>query len=926
MKGSAFRLGGMAYLRGCPAPPTAMETVTVSTLQPGDEVGRYRVEAFIAEGGMGRVYRAWDAKLERRVALKTIRSDRASEMAALGRFQREAQILAKLDHPGICHVYDWLDHDGNLIIAMEWVEGAALSTLLEQGPMPIEKAIRLLREVALALAAAHARGVIHRDLKPSNILVTKEGSAKILDFGLAKSFGDAPTDHTRPAWPSPVGEESPTEACSRPDGPLTQMGAILGTRGFLAPELLLGESATAASDLYAFGVITSLILTGDKVVRDHGGGIPWVRRVLQSRSGSGAQATTSGAHPTRSHAMWHLVDDLLAPVPASRPTAQEVVKALDRMLAPPSPWWWSGATAVITLALVGIALWAYGRGVIPEFSKARPARLVVVPVQNRTANPRLQTAAETTTTELLEYILRTSFPQVEVVRDGHSRNNGELIRPQLESQGAGAERDFIRRLVTRTGADLIILGEVAPDPGSRRPTLRVRMLDHKGNLRASREVPSRSVGYEPNLAVPEVLRQLDQTFSPLGRTRGLPRLPRNEALEAYAQGLEALDREGRIQALPLLERAANDAPQFPPAVISYAKALEGDPRAQPTLLWAQAAARETGDRYTEAHSLIELAKLARQEGRPDHEAKFQEALLFIRASGFKDLQASAMNAQGAYWIDRRNWANAKAMLDPALELATAHGTRWSRMSILLNLANWHKLQGKTAEARQLYEDSIAEANLVEDWQTIAIAQNNLAIFDCEEGRAETAERTWQEVLKVRRQHGDSQGECRVLLNLGIAAFMQGRFEEATARFEASLEGARRLKWVQLQGRALYRLGDVLRAQGRLDPASVRLLEALEPLRKSEDMGNQADALAALAECKARQRNFGEAERLIEEARRLAAKDTPQCWRARAWLKHLQGQDREAQDDLTQALAAPHGEDPEHQNELRKLSATWKKWS
>src|SRR5512133_1640200 len=216
-----------------------MATQTASLLQPGDVVGRYQVEAFVAEGGMGRVYRGWDGSLERHVALKTIRADHASQRAALTRFQREAQILAKLDHAGICHVYDWLDHHGTLVMAMEWVEGTPLSKLLEQGPLPLPKALRLLREVALALAAAHAKGVIHRDLKPSNILITPEGSAKLLDFGLAKDFeGAAPEDRWETQSASP--EDSTATVTSSGSGrSLTQPGTVMGTRGFIAPELLM---------------------------------------------------------------------------------------------------------------------------------------------------------------------------------------------------------------------------------------------------------------------------------------------------------------------------------------------------------------------------------------------------------------------------------------------------------------------------------------------------------------------------------------------------------------------------------------------------------------------------------------------------------------------------------------------------------------
>lgn len=898
-----------------------MASPPASPFQPGDVVGRYRVEACVGEGGMGQVFRAWDATLERRVALKIIRADRVGEEASLTRFQREAQILAKLDHPGICRVYDWLDHRGTLVMAMEWVDGAPLSAVLKQGAMPLPTVVRLLREVAHALAAAHAKGVIHRDLKPSNIVLTNEGTAKILDFGLAKSFETGLQEGTGDGAPGPTAEgDAPTltEAgpAPDPDPSLTRSGLVMGTRGFLAPELLAGGPATAASDLYALGVVASLLLTGD---RRAGGGreAATPHRVVPRRR------TGSRAHPLGPHALWHLIDRLLSPDPASRPTAREVVAALDRLQAPPSPAWWAAGAAAATLVLGALGLWAYGRGAIPEFSRAHQAKLVVVPIQNRTGSPGLETAAGTTATELLEYLLR-AVPQVEVVQDFYSRSGAAEARPRLQARDEEAQAAFIRRVVARTGADLVLMGEVEPDPGSDRMRLRVRLMDPGGHPRVSREVVSPTSTFEPGAAVPAVARELGRALSPLGPPRGLPPIPSAEVLEAYGHGLERFVQGDTPQALPLLEKAALEAPGFPPVVLSYASALNrgGDARAQPALQWARSAARQAGDGHSEARAVIEMAFRARSEARSNEEALFQEALALAREEGDKDLQARVMNELGVYWINRENWDAARNMLDPALGMATQWGTRWLRGSILVNLANLAKYQGRAAEARRLYEASIANADILEDWQLIATTRNNLAILDFEEGAVEAAERTWQEVLRMRRLHGDQLGECRVQLNLGIAAFMQKRFDQARARFEGALAGGRQLKAVQIQGRALYRIGDVLRAQGQLAQATIRLLESLEPLKQGGTPANRAEALAALAECKARQGDSGEAERLIEEAWRLTTRDCPQVWRARAWVQHLRGQHREARESLATALAAPRDKDPEHQAELQALRSAW----
>ncbi|MCX6546994.1 MAG: serine/threonine-protein kinase, partial [Acidobacteria bacterium] len=638
-----------------------MEAPLDRPLAPGDLVGRYRIEAFVAEGGMGRVYRAWDLMLDRAVALKTIRGDLAGDRQVMNRFHREAQLLAKLDHPGICHVYDWLDHHGTLVMAMEWVEGTPLSTLLEGGPLPIQQAARLLREVALALASAHAKGVIHRDLKPSNICLTEGGSAKLLDFGLATVQGEALALETRTGWLGASGEAS-TMPCTAQENRLTQSGAILGTRGYMAPELLMGEPASAAADLYALGVVASMLLTGSKDPSGPGGGLPWVRQSLERRSPSGHHP--SGPIPTLPNALWHLVDDLLSLSPPARPSAQAVVQTLDRMLAPRSPVWWSSATAILTLALVALGLWAYGRGAIPEFSRTRHARLVVVPVLNHTGSASLRTAVEITTTELLEYVLR-AFPQVEVVRDGYSQANGAEIRPRLDDPGEGAEQDFIRRLVARTGADLVLMGEVALEPGSERPLLRVRVLNPNGGLRVSRETSSSGPEYEPNRAVPAVLRQLDRTFSPLGRPGDFPPMPSQGTLEAYARGLEPFQRGEVASALPHLEKAALEAHQFAPAILRYASALRrsSDSRAMSTLMWAQSVARESGDRYSQTRAILEQAYHVYPDAA--QEPLLQKALALARTSGDKDLQALLLNELGVYSSGKGNRMEAKQQLRAA---------------------------------------------------------------------------------------------------------------------------------------------------------------------------------------------------------------------------------------------------------------------
>jgi tetratricopeptide (TPR) repeat protein len=287
------------------------------------------------------------------------------------------------------------------------------------------------------------------------------------------------------------------------------------------------------------------------------------------------------------------------------------------------------------------------------------------------------------------------------------------------------------------------------------------------------------------------------------------------------------------------------------------------------------------------------------------------------------VQAQILNELGVHWMNKGNWTSAERAFTPALEMATKDGNRRQRAHILVNLANRSKYLGQGAEARDLYLQAIAEAGIVGDLRLEAINRNNLAILDLEEGRVVSAEQAFQHVLRLRRELGDIEGECSVLLNLGIVAFTQGAFDQARTRFELALEGARKHDLILVQGRSLYRLGDVLRAQGRLADATVQLREALATLRKRGTPGNQAEALAALAECRARQADPVEAERLIGEARGLAG-DRPQIWRAQAWVEHQRRRETAALACLAHALDDPRKDDPEHRGEVRALIAAWRK--
>lgn len=213
----------------------------------GQTVAKYVLLEEIGRGGMGRVYKAQDIFLGRIVALKLIADHYLKDREALMRFAREGQATAALAHPNICTLFESGEWRGIPFLAMEYLEGVTLRERIQAGPLDVTELLQIALPVASALVAAHAIGVIHRDVKPANLFLTRRGTVKVLDFGLAKmKFRRAP-----------ITEDMPTMATFA-----TLPGTVLGTLAYMAPEQVLGEPVDARADLYSLGVVLHEALTG----------------------------------------------------------------------------------------------------------------------------------------------------------------------------------------------------------------------------------------------------------------------------------------------------------------------------------------------------------------------------------------------------------------------------------------------------------------------------------------------------------------------------------------------------------------------------------------------------------------------------------------------------------------------------------------
>jgi hypothetical protein len=220
-------------------------------LSVGDKLGHYQVLSLLGQGGMGEVYRARDSTLKRDVALKVLPATFLRDSDRMARFQREAEVLASLDHLNIGHIHGIVDSKDSRALVLALIEGPTLADRIEAGPIPLDEAIAISKQIIDALEYAHDRGVVHRDLKPANIKITPDGVVKVLDFGLAKVLEDDPT-------PSSI-TNSPTLTLGH-----TRAGMILGTASYMSPEQAVGRPVDRRSDIFSFGAVLYEMLTGKR--------------------------------------------------------------------------------------------------------------------------------------------------------------------------------------------------------------------------------------------------------------------------------------------------------------------------------------------------------------------------------------------------------------------------------------------------------------------------------------------------------------------------------------------------------------------------------------------------------------------------------------------------------------------------------------
>ena len=699
----------------------------------GLRVGKILVLELLGVGGMGRVYAGWDEKLERRVALKSIRRRHAPSDEVKARFLQEAQILSKLQHPNICQIYDYIEGEDNDYLVLELIEGQTLVDL-PRGSLDDRDRLRLAVQLADVLASAHAAGVVHRDLKPANVMVTKDLQAKMLDFGIARSVGDDATRRPRAAGPR---IDSSFE---------TQAGFVVGTPQYMSPEQARGESATPASDMYSFGLLLQELFTGKPCYDPELSTLQLLGAVQEGKT-----QPVEGTEPE----MTRLIERLKSPAQGARPSAPDTAEALRRIVDAPRrrrrKQLQIGAVVLLAIIAVFMAFQAYR--IEQERQRAEAAAVE--------ASREAETARQVL--DVLLSLFEASDPWQ---ADAWQKRGDELT---------------VREVLARGGERL---DEELPD----RPLVRARLLSSLGEIHHKLGLfeDSRQL-LESSLDVRR------QSGAPPGEiAESLHRLAFLSQLEGDFDGAEALF----LEELELLEADVESDPVVLARCLDRLGRLYSErgpmEKALPYLERAlELRLGALGRLHIEvADSYHHLGNFNDQQGRLDEaERQLREALDIreqVLAPGHPFV-AKTLNALGIVLDQRNDTAEAEKTYRRALEILEPRvdADAPQLASTRMNLGSTLRKMGDFDGAAALYEAALAsfERRLGPDYPRVGEVLGNLGVLRNEQGRFTDAKRYFERARKI---FAGAFGDRHPAVAMCIAAI--ARADLSTRRYRPAAEG------------------------------------------------------------------------------------------------------------------------------------------
>ena len=496
----------------------------------GQEFGKYVIEKMIGQGGMGLVYRARDTQLNRPVALKFLSAKYVDDDHAKERFMREARAAAALNHPNVVTVHEIIEYNGLSVIVMEYIEGQTLRSRMSAGVIDAEEAIGYIEQIGRGLAAAHEAGIVHRDLKPANIIITKEGRAKILDFGLAKL---------------------------RDSSLLTQEGTTLGTVAYMSPEQARGKEADHRSDIWSLGVIVYEMLCGERPFKGE-----YDQAIIYAITNENPQFernNTQGISPKSIEAIekalmkdpvhrYDTVRGFLSDIKKVKVSDQDAIKSQDANPGGNLPRH-TVAYGIIGVLLVGLcAWWLLPKNLPGEAKAANAISIAVLPLENLSADS-LSYFADGMTEELISTLAR--IQDIRIIPR----------RTVMQFQEGNKTIDEISKILD---VDYIIDGSVLlSDNQVRMNTHLIASVDEASlwterYIRPSSEIISLQQELARDIAqVIEVeLTSLDNTA--LGESKSY----KEEALLSYLQGMKAMDEGDLLKAIEFYEQSIAEDSTF----------------------------------------------------------------------------------------------------------------------------------------------------------------------------------------------------------------------------------------------------------------------------------------------------------------------------------------------------------------------------
>ena len=520
-------------------------TAFEATLTPGARLGRYEVVALLGSGGMGEVYRARDPQLGRDVGVKILRRRGEITRDKLDRFEREARAVGALHHPNILAVYDIGVADGTPYVVSELLEGETLRARLARGPLSMDEAAGVARQIVSGLSAAHDKGIIHRDLKPENLFITSEGIVKILDFGLAKQ--------------TMGGADSAVD--------LTERGLVMGTAGYMAPEQVSGDKADARSDLFAFGAVLYEMLTGqraftgDSVVDTMDAVLtadPAAVDSLPPAFGTIVQRCLA-KDPARRFASAHDVDAALTSMTASQQAAPRAafasrdaskLRRARRRLAYMS---YAVAAVLVVAAALAAALIVQRRQAPPGPGAAGRPALAVLPFEDRSADPAATWLSTGIASMLVTSLAQT--PGLDVI--GTERLDASF----RELGRASSDRSASVEAARHAGAGAVLVGTVFKVGSDVRVDVQVQDVE-TGRVVFARSEQGPDLFGLVDVVASDVRGALAVANRPAGRPLRDVTTTSLEAYALYAKAQEARHNNRSSDARTLFEEALRVDPAF----------------------------------------------------------------------------------------------------------------------------------------------------------------------------------------------------------------------------------------------------------------------------------------------------------------------------------------------------------------------------